>query len=225
MIGTLINSAAVVVGSLLGMKLKVGLSERQLESVRFIVGLISVLIGVSMFSGNTSILTVLVSLIVGTLVGEAVDVDGRLNALGSKIKSVAQGGSRMAESFYTSTLLFVVGPMAILGPIYEAIHGDMSILLTKSLIDGITSAALAASIGPGVLFSSVSVFIYQGLFYLVGVILGGVMPNVVISAITSTGGVLIMAIGLNLLGVTKLRVGNMLPSLLAAAAIALLISI
>jgi len=225
MIGTLVNSVAIVVGSLLGMKLEVGLSEHQLESVRFIVGLISILIGVSMFLGNVSILTVLVSLVVGTLVGEAVNIDGRLDALGSRLKSTTQGGSRTAESFYTSTLLFVVGPMAILGPIYEAMRGDMSILLTKSLIDGITSVALAASVGPGVLFSSVSVLIYQGFFYLVGVVIGGVMPNSVISAITSTGGVLIMAIGLNLLGVTKLRVGNMLPSLVAAAAIALLVSI
>jgi uncharacterized membrane protein YqgA involved in biofilm formation len=225
MIGTIINSASIVVGSLLGMKLKVGLSGRQLESIRFIVGLISVLIGVGMFSGNTSALTVLVSLIVGTLLGEAVDIDGRLNALGSRIKSTAEGGSKIAESFYASTLLFVVGPMAMLGPIYEAIRGDMSILLTKSLMDGISSVALAASIGPGVLFSSVSVLIYQGLFYLVGVVIGGVMPTEVVSAITSTGGVLIMAIGLNLLGVTKLRVGNMLPSLVAAAAMALLVSV
>jgi len=225
MIGTLVNSAAIVVGSLLGMKLKVGLSARQLESMKSIVGLISVLLGVGMFSGNAPVLTVLISLIVGTLLGEIIDIDGRLDALGSRFKSITEGGSKMAESFYASSLLFAVGPMAILGPIYEAIHGDLSILLTKSLIDGVSSVAMAASIGPGVLFSSASVFIYQGFFYLIGMIIGGVMPTGVVSAITSTGGVLIMAIGLNLLGITELRVDNMLPSLVVAAAMALFVPI
>lgn len=224
MLGTLINSCSIVVGALVGLRLKKGLSGSQIEAVRAIVGLISVLIGIGMFSNGTSVLAVLLSLVMGTIVGERVDIDGKLVTLGGKLKPGREDETSIAAAFYASTLLFGVGPMAMLGPIHEAISGDMSILLMKSLIDGISSVVMSASLGAGVLFSSLSILVYQGLFYVVGLLIGQLLPSVVVTAITSTGGVLILAIGLNLLNVTKLRVGNMLPSLLAAGIISLFVA-
>jgi hypothetical protein len=115
--------------------------------------------------------------------------------------------------------------MAILGPMHEAISGDLSILLSKSVMDGISSAAISSSLGPGVALSSVPVAVYQAFFYVVGLFIGELVPESVVSAITVTGGALIVGIGLNLLGVTKLRVGNMLPSLVVAAVLTLFVTI
>jgi len=220
LIGTIINSASIVIGSLLGAAFRGGVSPNKLDVARIGVGLVSIAIGVSMFSLDAPVLTVLLSLVIGSVLGEVIDLDARLDSLGGKLRKAIKGDSNVAESFYASTLLFVVGPMAILGPLHEAISGDLSILLSKSMLDGIASVAMSASLGFGVIFSSVSVLIYQGTFFLIGMSLGKLMPDFVIAAITSTGGVLILAIGLNLVGVTKLRVGNMLPAMIVAAAAA-----
>lgn len=225
MIGTLINAASIVVGSLLGTKLRRGLSARQVEAARIAVGLVSVLIGIGMFSRGASVLVVLLSLVLGSVAGEVIDVDGAMNSLGMRLRTLARGDLNFVQSFYTSTLLFIVGPMAILGPLQEAISGDLSILLSKSVMDGVSSVALSASMGPGVALSSISVAIYQAFFFLVGMLIGEFVPESIVSAITATGGALIIGIGLNLLGVTKLRVGNMLPSLIFAAALAPLVTL
>lgn len=214
-----------MVGSLLGARFRRGFSDRQVEAARAAVGLMSLLIGISMFLRSASVVVVLLSLVVGTIAGEALDLDGRLNSLSAKLKGLARGDSNFTESFYTATLLFAVGPMAILGPMHEAISGDLSILLSKSVMDGISSAAISSSLGPGVALSSVPVAVYQAFFYVVGLFIGELVPESVVSAITVTGGALIVGIGLNLLGVTKLRVGNMLPSLVVAAVLTLFVTI
>lgn len=202
-----------------------GFSAKQIEAARTAVGLVSILIGIGMFSSGGSVLVVLLSLVLGSIAGEVVDVERVMDSLGTRLRSLAKGDPDFIQSFYASTLLFAVGPMAILGPLHEAMSGDMSILLSKSMIDGISSVALSASMGPGVALSSVPVAIYQAFFFVVGMFIGEFVPELIVSAITATGGALIVGIGLNLLGVTKLRVGNMLPSLVFAAALAPLVTL
>jgi len=222
LIGTIVNAGSIVFGSLLGFIFRRGFSDRQLELARVGVGIASALIGIDMFVDGAPVLVVLLSLVVGSVLGELVNVDAMLDELGSWLRGRFGGGSTIAESFSASTVLFTVGPMAILGPIQEAISGDLSILLSKSLLDGISSVAISASLGVGVVFSSVPVFAYQGFFFLLGAVAGGIMPATVVAAITSTGGALIFAIGLNLIGVAKIRTGNMMPSLIVAALISIL---
>jgi len=225
LIGTIVNAASIVIGALLGTMFRKGFSAKQIEAARTAVGLVSILIGIGMFSSGGSVLVVLLSLVLGSIAGEVVDVERVMDSLGTRLRSLAKGDPDFIQSFYASTLLFAVGPMAILGPLHEAMSGDMSILLSKSMIDGISSVALSASMGPGVALSSVPVAIYQAFFFVVGMFIGEFVPELIVSAITATGGALIVGIGLNLLGVTKLRVGNMLPSLVFAAALAPLVTL
>jgi len=221
----MINAASIVIGSLLGTRFKRGFSAKQIEAAKAAVGLVSILIGIGMFSRGGSVLAVLLSLVLGSITGEVINVEGMMDSLGARLRTLAKGDHEFVQSFYASTLLFGVGPMAILGPLHEAISGDLSILLSKSIMDGISSIALSASMGPGVALSSVPVAIYQAFFFIVGMFIGEFVPESIVSAITATGGALIVGIGLNLLGVTKLRVGNMLPSLIFAAALAPLVTL
>jgi len=221
----MINAASIVIGSLLGTRFKRGFSAKQIEAAKAAVGLVSILIGIGMFSRGGSVLAVLLSLVLGSITGEVINVEGMMDSLGARLETLAKGDPDFIQSFYASTLLFGVGPMAVLGPLHEAISGDLSILLSKSIMDGISSIALSASMGPGVALSSVPVAIYQAFFFIVGMFIGEFVPESIVSAITATGGALIVGIGLNLLGVTKLRVGNMLPSLIFAAALAPLVTL
>jgi hypothetical protein len=153
------------------------------------------------------------SILIGTAFGEIIGIERRLENFGLRVERRFEG-SRFAEGFVTSTLLFCVGSMAIIGPIQEGLTGDYSILLTKSMLDGVAAIALSSTLGIGVLFSSISVFLYQGFFTIFAVLTSGMIPEEIVTEITATGGLLIMAIGLRLMEIIDMKPGNMLPSLI-----------
>jgi hypothetical protein len=177
------------------------------------LGLVVVLIGLTMALKTEQIVLLTLSILIGTAFGEIIGIERRLENFGLRVERRFEG-SRFAEGFVTSTLLFCVGSMAIIGPIQEGLTGDYSILLTKSMLDGVAAIALSSTLGIGVLFSSISVFLYQGFFTIFAVLTSGMIPEEIVTEITATGGLLIMAIGLRLMEIIDMKPGNMLPSLI-----------
>jgi hypothetical protein len=219
MIGTLINAATIVVASIAGIAIGSRMGENLRKSLMNALGLPVMLIGLSMALKMENFLIITASIMLGTATGELVKIETHLENFGKRVEERFKGG-RFAEGFVTSTLLYCVGSMAIVGPIQEGLTGDYSILLAKSMLDGVASIALASTLGIGVAFSSISVLIYQGVFTSLASFISPYMSEHVVNELTATGGLLIFAIGINLLEIRKIRVGNMLPSLLFAPVLA-----
>jgi uncharacterized membrane protein YqgA involved in biofilm formation len=225
-LGTVVNVTTVVVGSLLGLAIGGRMPGRLSEITMQAVGGVTVLIGVQMAleaSEGRFVIALLVSLVLGAIVGELLDIEGRLERLGRRLEQrFARDGDagRFTKGFITTSLLFCVGPMTILGSIHDGLFGDATLLMTKSVLDGISAIAFSASLGLGVLLSAGTVFIVQGSLTLLAQLVHTWMtPNVVL-LVTAAGGVMILGIGLNIWQVTRLRVGNMLPALVIGAILA-----
>lgn len=158
---------------------------------------------------------VLISLAFGGIIGELLDIESFLERLGDALKKrTSSNTATFTQGFMAASLLFCVGPMAITGAIEDGIKGTYNILLTKSIMDGISSVVLSASLGIGVIFSSLTVLGYQGILTVLASILGNVLPESSVNCITVAGGLMIIGIGINLLGIGKIKVGNLLPGLL-----------
>jgi hypothetical protein len=213
MIGTIINSVTIILASVAGLLIGSRLDENLRASLMRALGLVVVLIGLTMALKTEQIVLLTLSILIGTAFGEIIGIERRLENFGLRVERRFEG-SRFAEGFVTSTLLFCVGSMAIIGPIQEGLTGDYSILLTKSMLDGVAAIALSSTLGIGVLFSSISVFLYQGFFTIFAVLTSGMIPEEIVTEITATGGLLIMAIGLRLMEIIDMKPGNMLPSLI-----------
>ena len=217
-VGTIANALAIVAGSLLGLMMH----GRFPESVKRIVfqglGLSVLIIGLQMALKMDRPLVVVFSLVLGGIAGELLRLEERLESLGGVLKRVTRSSNAMfTDGFISATLIYCVGSMAILGSLDEGLRGDPTILLTKATLDGFASIPLASTYGVGVMFSAVPVFLYQGLIVLGAGSLRGVVTPDLLTQITATGGMLIFGIGVNLLGFMQIRVGNLLPALLAAA--------
>ena len=225
-IGTLVNVAAIALGSSLGWAIGKRLSERVSEIVLQGIGLIVVVVGMQMAltaSTAAQFSIVIVAMVLGGVVGESIDIERLMARLGQAIErwmSQRFGPNPITKAFVTSSLLFLVGPMTILGSIQDGLLGDPSLLLIKSGLDGIVSIPFTASMGIGTLFSVLPTAIYQGTWTLLGLLVGDFVNDSAVEALTATGGLVVMGIGLNLLQVTQLRLGNFLPALLVAGAIA-----
>ena len=217
--GTLINAATIVVASIAGILAGSAISEEIRKSIMNVLGLPVLLIGITMALKTQNVLVPTISIVAGTIVGEVLGIERWLERLGDRVER-RFGKGKFSEGFVGATLLYCVGPMSILGPIQEGLTGDMSLLLAKSMLDGVASIALASALGIGVAFSALSVLLYQGFFALLAVQISPYMTESVINEFTATGGLLIMGIGINLLELRKLRVGNMLPALVFAPLIA-----
>ena len=219
MIGALINAAAIVVGSLLGLLFKGRMTEALSGSIIRVIGLCVVIIGISgALSGD--IMLLVVSLSLGAFAGELIDIDRRLKKLGVWLQHKLMRGdenSNFAEGFVAATLLFCVGAMAIIGSIESGIRGDRSIIFTKSILDGVSSMILASSLGFGVLLSAVAVLIYQGSIEFFAGYLHHVLTDTLITQISAAGSVMILGIGLNMALKAEIKVANLLPGLLFAA--------
>lgn len=232
-LGTAVNAATVVAGSLLGVLLKRGISERVSSSLMKAVGVATVFIGASgalseMFTvsetgaiSTRGIMLMCVSLAVGTVVGELLKIEEHLEGLGDVIKKTrlfSRAGTTFTEGFVSATLVVCVGAMAIVGPIRDTLYGDCSILFTKSLLDFISTMIFASTLGVGVLCSVVPMVIYQGAFSVAAKVvepyLYSLGDGLLVSNLSLVGSVLIFGVGVNLTFGKKLRVGNMLPSLL-----------
>lgn len=218
LIGTLINVAAIVVGTLIGLVLKQRLPERLSTIAIQALGLVTALVGLKMMLTTQNVLIVLVSMVLGGVLGELLRIEARLDSFGRRVEDkFSKEGGTFVKAFVTSSLLFCVGPMAILGALQDGLKGDFTILLTKSGMDGIASVAFASTLGIGVLFSALPIAAYQGGITIGASFLEPYLTLTMINEMTATGGLLILGIALNILQVTRIRVGNLLPAILFAA--------
>ncbi|QFT91196.1 putative membrane protein YdfK [Bacillus sp. THAF10] len=223
LLGTIVNGICIILGTLIG-KLFTRIPETTKETVMKVIGLAVFLLGAQMGFKSNEFLIVIISLVVGAVIGEGLKLDDRLNNLGHwlerKMGTNHQHGS-VSKGFVTATLIFVIGAMSVVGSLDSGLRGDHQVLYTKSIIDGFTSIVLTTTLGIGVLFSAIPVMLYQGGIALFATQIDQFVPadllGQLISEITATGGVMIMAIGLNIIGVTVIRVANLLPGILVAA--------
>ena len=216
LLGTIVNAASVIGGALLGLLLGQAIPQRLGDSVMKGLALCTLLIAISGLSDGENPLITIISIVIGVLIGEGLDLDGRINALGEKLQRTLgkQGGSgvSLTEGFVTSSLLFCVGAMTIMGSLQSGLSCDHSTLYTKSIMDFCSSVIFDSSLGIGVALSSVSVFLIQGS---ITVLASFVAPylQTAIGEMNCVGSLLLLAIGMNLLGVTKLRVMNYVPAI------------
>ncbi len=224
MTGTLINIATVLAGSALGVLLGNRLSERMRETVLRGLGLVTLAIGLQMTFETANILIVLGAVLVGGLLGEWWGIEDGLRRVGGWLEAGfnragedEEGGNRFIRGFVTASLLFCVGPMTILGSIQDGLTGDYRLLAIKAMMDGFASLAFASSLGIGVAFSALVVFVYQGGLSLLAAQAQSLLSAAMIVEMTATGGVLIMGLGIStLLEIKPIRVGNFLPALVIA---------
>jgi uncharacterized membrane protein YqgA involved in biofilm formation len=213
-IGTIINTATVVAGSLIGLVLKHRYPAK-LKSVFFqAIGLATIVIGVKMALDVKNVLTLIFSLLAGGVVGELAGLDAKLDGAAEKLKAVlkrADGG--FSEGLVTAFLLFCMGSMTIVGCIDEGVRGDRTILITKSIMDGFTSIAFASTFGIGVLFSAIPLLIFQGSVTLLASVSQRFFTPLIVAQLTAVGGTMIIGLGLGLLEIKKIKVINFLPAL------------
>ncbi|MFK2826565.1 DUF554 domain-containing protein [Bacillus sp. B190/17] len=217
--GSIVNALAIVAGSLLG-KWFNRIPEGIKGTVMQAIGLAVIVLGLQMGLKSEEFLTVIVSLVIGAVIGEVLKLDNRLNQLGLWLeKKVGKKNDEISisQGFVTATLIFVVGAMAILGALDSGIRGSHEVLFTKAILDGVTALVLTTTLGIGVVFSAIPVLVYQGMIAVFATQIDQFVPkewmDAFIIEMTATGGIMIMAIGLNVLGLTKVRVANLLPSL------------
>ncbi|MEJ6951953.1 DUF554 domain-containing protein [Natronospora cellulosivora (SeqCode)] len=217
MIGSIANFFAIVVGSFTGMLFKDHFPEEMQKIVMQGLGLAVILIGLQMALETQNVLIVIFSLVIGGIIGEIINIEGKLENLAIYIESkFNKKNDLFVKGFVQSSLVFCVGAMAIMGAIQDGLTNDPSILFNKSILDGFASVAFAASFGIGVMFSAVPVLIYQGSITLFASYIERFLSEAMIIEMTATGGLLILAIGLNIMGISKTKVGNLLPSILIA---------
>jgi uncharacterized membrane protein YqgA involved in biofilm formation len=216
-LGTLINTFAVLVGAGIGTLVGARLPERMRQTVMHAVGVVTVLVGIQSFLRFDNPLVPLVSVILGLVVGELLGIDPGLKRFGDALeRRFSKDGSLVSRAFVTTSLLFCVGPLTFLGSLQDGISGDYRLLALKSALDFVASLSFASVLGWGVLLSAGSVLIVQGGLTLAGAFFGAFMDEPMILAMTSTGGVLLVGLGLGLLELKEVRVANMLPALVVA---------
>ena len=214
--GTIVNAIAIIAGILIGLLVKGGLPERISQTVMQGVGLCVALIGVSgALEGTDYLMKIILFIVAGSLIGAWVDIEQKLEKLGDHLeKRFSKSGSSFSKGFVTASLLYCVGAMAIMGSLESGLNGNHEILFAKSILDGIISIVLASTLGIGVAFSAVTVFIYQGSITLLASGLTSILTDEVVVQMSATGGLLILGLGLSMVLSTKVRVGNMLPAVL-----------
>lgn len=228
MLGTLVNAAAIVAGSLCGMLIHSRLSQKMTAIIFQGVGLMTLTIGISMALKSQNLIVAVISVVLGAVLGQWIDIDRRLRQLTQCLQGCRRTVSetdatgpaarsatvnRFTEGFVTASMLFCTGSLAILGAIEDGTGQTPRLLLTKSIMDAIASIALGASFGIAVLFSAVPVLIYQGTLTLLAAVLMRYMSEGMMADLTSVGGILLMGLGINILEVKKINVTNMLPAL------------
>ena len=221
MLGTIVNSVIVVLGALLGILVRGRLPERTKETLLNALGLAVVVIGISMGLRTENLLVILSSLVLGGVLGEWLDIEAWLLRAGKRIEArFAKGDNKLAQAFVTTSLIYCVGAMAITGSLESGLTGNHATLYAKSMIDGISSVIFASTLGIGVAFSGLSILIYQGSITLLASQVAPLLTDGAIREMTATGGIIIVGIGLNVLGIKNIRAGNLLLAVIFALAIA-----
>ncbi len=238
-LGTILNVAAIVIGATLGVVIGNRLPEKMSRLLTDAMGLVVLVIGamnlmalwdsdfVEAVTSAGTLLVVLAALIVGGITGSLLQIEERLEAFGGWLQSKTSGKSqskeKFIEGFVNASLLFTIGPMAVLGALSDGLGQGIETLALKSTLDGITAIAFAAALGWGVAFSAIPVGLWQGILTVVAAFAGALLPAAVIASITATGGILLLATGLRVLQIRMISVASLLPALIAAPLITLLI--
>ena len=218
MIGTATNAAAIVAGGLLGVLLRRGIPEPVKETVMQGLGLSILLIGIQMFLKTENVLMVIISLVVGGAIGQLIDIERLLARLGTRLEAGLGGGEgKLSKAFVNASLVFCTGAMAIVGSIEDGLNGNPSILFAKAALDGVISIIFSSTMGVGVVLSALPILLYQGTITLLAGTFKNILTDGMLNELTATGGLLIVGIGINLLGLKEIKVGNLLPSLLVVA--------
>lgn len=214
MLGTVVNTLAIIAGSLIGLLFRRGIPERVNQTVVHAIGLSVILIGIRGALGTDDLLIVILSLAFGAILGELMDIEKALEQTGKWIgRKLSVTGDGMAKGFVTASLVFCVGAMAIVGSLESGLSGNHQTLFAKSVLDGVTSIVFTSTLGFGVIFSAVPVFLYQGSITLAADVAKPLLSPGVVQQISAVGGLLIAAIGINLLQMARIRVGNLLPAI------------
>ena len=214
--GVLVNTGTVIIGALVGLLLKKAIPEKLTDSVMKALGLCTVAIGISGVIKGQNQIVMVISVVLGTIVGTLIDIDGKLEKLGDRLaKKAKTDGEKLSFSngFVTAALLFCVGSMTIVGSMNAGISGDNQMLYTKSVLDLISATMLGASLGIGVLASAAFVLVFQGGLVALAMALGMFLNDFAVAELICAGSVMIIALGLNLMKVTKIKVANLLPGL------------
>lgn len=224
--GSCVNVALILLGGGLGLLLRKGLPQRVSDAVMKALGLCVLFIGIDGALEGTNALVAVLSMAVGTITGSALDLDKRMNGFASKIeKKLSRNGvkTRFADGFVNASLLYCVGAMAIVGSMESGISADYETLITKSVIDGVTAIVLASTLGWGVLASAVPVFVYQGSLTLLASFVAPYLNDYTVAHMTCVGSLLIIAIGLNMLKITDIKVMNSLPAVFLPVVVCLFV--
>ena len=215
--GVLVNTLTVIIGSSVGLLLKKQIPEKLTGAVMTAIGLCTVAIGITGIIKGENQLVMIISLVLGAIVGTLIDIDGKLSKLGDKLqkknKKENAENSTFSQGFVTASLLFCVGAMTIVGSMNAGISGDNQMLYTKSVLDLISSSMLAASLGIGVMCAAGFVFVFQGALVALSMGLGSFLSDFAVAELICAGSVMITALGFNLLNITKIKVANLLPGL------------
>lgn len=229
LLGSFLNALFIVIGAFVGRLFK-NIPESMQQTVMVIIGLVVAVLGIQMGLESDNFIIIVVSLVIGTVIGEWINLDGKFNRFGLWVESLfgkrAQKGT-IAQGFVTASLIFVIGSMAIIGALDSGLRNDHNVLITKGIIDGFMSIILASTLGIGVMLSAVPVFLYQGAIAIFAGVISTYIPtealDLFIKEMTATGGIMILAIGLNIAGLTKIRVANLLPAIVIVAVIVVIV--
>lgn len=218
--GTLVNAGAILAGSAAGLLLKRGLPVRYQQTIMQGLALPIGIIGLQMALKTNNILIVILSLTIGAVLGELLDIDGRLASFGNWLtQKLGRRYGNVGEGFVTASLVYCVGAMAVVGSIQDGLTGDAATLYAKSMLDGISAVVFASALGIGVALSSVAVILYQGSITLLAGMFGAVLSADIITELSAVGGILIIGISIQMLEMKKIKVANLLPAIPAAAII------
>lgn len=219
MLAVIVNAVAVIIGGLIGILCGSRIKERYTKAVMTCIAMVTMVIGVQSAIVTSNILIVMVCLVLGTIIGTALHLDYRINGSGDKIKDKLAGtrfgGGHFAEAFVSTSILFCVGTMAVIGSIQAGLNKDYSILFAKSTMDFVSSIVFAAALGPGVFLSAVTVLVFQGAIALLAGLAAPVLSTEVVTEMSAVGGALFIGMAINLLGLReeKIKVGDMLPAI------------
>lgn len=213
LLGAAINSAAILAGGVIGLLLKKGVPEKVQKTLMYAMALCVMIIGIKGALKSENTLIMVISMALGALIGEIIDIDDKLNRFGNFLQKKLSGNSensRFGEGFVTSTLYVCVGAMAIVGAIEAGMKGDLTTYYAKSLLDGVAVFIFTASLGAGCILSAAVVFLYEGLLTLGASYVSVLLTDTIINEMSAVGSLIIIAIALNMLNITKIKVGNLI---------------
>ena len=215
MTGVIVNTFAVILGSFLGLILKKGIPEKVSSAVMTGIGLCTVYIGLSGSLSGKNVLIVICSMVIGSIIGTLLDVDGKINLLGKWVENRVSSNkkSNISQGFVTGSLFFCIGAMTIVGSLNAGLQGDNELLFTKSLLDFFSSIMFTTTLGIGIMFSAAFVLVFQGSIVLLATYIEPFLSTGAIAELTCAGSLMILALGLNILNITNIKVANYLPVL------------